>query len=124
VARSKTAGLVDLFERDARPFNSLDEFSSSSHCRDLLLRGIRRARCARKRVQVIRPPVTRRRRGAQIRSLASPCHVLTASGPLISDQDLFGHVNHANMVTLLEEARVPLLFVDGSSGLTELVKGW
>lgn len=44
--------------------------------------------------------------------------------PRWSDQDLFGHVNHANMVTLLEEARVPLLFVDGlKAGLTELVKG-
>jgi acyl-CoA thioester hydrolase len=38
--------------------------------------------------------------------------------------DVFGHVNHANMVTLLEEARVPLLF-DGArrAGLTELPKG-
>jgi acyl-CoA thioester hydrolase len=44
--------------------------------------------------------------------------------PRWSDQDLFGHVNHANMVTLLEEARVPLLFVDGpKAGLTELTKG-
>jgi acyl-CoA thioester hydrolase len=38
--------------------------------------------------------------------------------------DIFGHVNHANMVTLLEEARVPLLFGEASrEGLTELPKG-
>jgi acyl-CoA thioester hydrolase len=44
--------------------------------------------------------------------------------PRWSDHDLFGHVNHANIVTLLEEARVPLLFVDAArAGLTELVKG-
>lgn len=30
--------------------------------------------------------------------------------PRWSDMDLFGHVNHANTVTLLEEARVALLF--------------
>lgn len=28
--------------------------------------------------------------------------------------DVFGHVNHANTVTLLEEARVDLLFTEGS----------
>jgi acyl-CoA thioester hydrolase len=38
--------------------------------------------------------------------------------------DLFGHVNHANMVTLLEEARVPLLFGEAArEGLTELPRG-
>jgi acyl-CoA thioester hydrolase len=38
--------------------------------------------------------------------------------------DPYGHVNHANMVTLLEEARVPLLFGEASrEGLTELPKG-
>ncbi|WP_179956672.1 acyl-CoA thioesterase [Amycolatopsis anabasis] len=44
--------------------------------------------------------------------------------PRWSDMDAFGHVNHASMVTLLEEARVPLLF-DGArrAGLTELPKG-
>ncbi|WP_040406413.1 acyl-CoA thioesterase [Amycolatopsis nigrescens] len=44
--------------------------------------------------------------------------------PRWSDMDPFGHVNHANVVTLLEEARVPLLF-DGAlrAGLTELPKG-
>ncbi|MDT8914450.1 thioesterase family protein [Amycolatopsis sp. PS_44_ISF1] len=44
--------------------------------------------------------------------------------PRWSDMDVFGHVNHANVVTLLEEARVPLLFGEGvKAGLTELPKG-
>jgi len=30
--------------------------------------------------------------------------------------DVFGHVNHANLVTLLEEARVPLLFEQAGMG--------
>ncbi|MQA08837.1 MAG: acyl-CoA thioesterase [Pseudonocardiaceae bacterium] len=30
--------------------------------------------------------------------------------PRWSDMDVFGHVNHANMVTLLEDARIELLF--------------
>ncbi|WP_268960970.1 acyl-CoA thioesterase [Rhodococcus spongiicola] len=30
-----------------------------------------------------------------------------------SDMDAFQHINHARMVTLLEEARVPLLFEEG-----------
>ncbi|MBH0120057.1 acyl-CoA thioesterase [Rhodococcus sp. HM1] len=30
-----------------------------------------------------------------------------------SDMDVFQHVNHARMVTLLEEARIPWLFADG-----------
>jgi acyl-CoA thioester hydrolase len=33
--------------------------------------------------------------------------------PRWSDMDVFGHVNHANTVTLLEEARVDLLFGEG-----------
>ncbi|PXY28377.1 acyl-CoA thioesterase [Prauserella muralis] len=38
--------------------------------------------------------------------------------------DAFGHVNHANMVTLLEEARVPLLFGEApGDGLAEFAKG-
>jgi acyl-CoA thioester hydrolase len=38
--------------------------------------------------------------------------------------DLFGHVNHARVVTLLEEARVPLLFDEAArAGLTELTNG-
>lgn len=44
--------------------------------------------------------------------------------PRWSDMDVFGHVNHASLVTLLEEARVPLLF-DGAEaeGLSEFAKG-
>lgn len=34
--------------------------------------------------------------------------------PRWSDMDAFGHVNHANTVTLLEEARVALLFVEAA----------
>lgn len=44
--------------------------------------------------------------------------------PRWSDMDPFGHVNHARMVTLLEEARVPLLFGEASrEGLAEFAKG-
>lgn len=44
--------------------------------------------------------------------------------PRWSDMDPFGHVNHANIVTLLEEARVPLLFDEASAaGLTEFARG-
>jgi acyl-CoA thioester hydrolase len=44
--------------------------------------------------------------------------------PRWSDMDAFGHVNHANMVTLLEEARVPLLFDEASrAGLTAFASG-
>ena len=42
--------------------------------------------------------------------------------PRWSDMDAFGHVNHANTVTLLEEARVELLFSEaarvGAGGMT------
>ena len=42
--------------------------------------------------------------------------------PRWSDMDAFGHVNHANTVTLLEEARVDLLFGEavrkGAGGMT------
>jgi acyl-CoA thioester hydrolase len=49
---------------------------------------------------------------------------VTAVRPRWSDMDVFGHVNHARMVTLLEEARVPLLFGEAAqAGLTELAKG-
>ena len=34
--------------------------------------------------------------------------------PRWSDMDSYGHVNHANTVTLLEEARVALLFTEGA----------
>jgi len=38
--------------------------------------------------------------------------------------DVYHHINHASLVTLLEEARIPLLFTDAvEAGLTELPKG-
>ena len=33
--------------------------------------------------------------------------------PRWSDMDVFGHVNHANTVTLLEEARIDMLLTEG-----------
>ncbi|EHR60311.1 acyl-CoA thioesterase [Saccharomonospora cyanea] len=61
---------------------------------------------------------------------------VTRVRPRWSDMDAFGHVNHARLVTLLEEARVPLLFggaPDGpgdtgdtggdSGGLSDFAKG-
>lgn len=35
-----------------------------------------------------------------------------------SDMDVFQHINHARMVTLLEEARIPWLFEDGRPTVT------
>ncbi|WP_279394298.1 thioesterase family protein [Rhodococcus sp. ARC_M6] len=35
-----------------------------------------------------------------------------------SDMDAFQHINHARMVTLLEEARIPWLFQDGCPTVT------
>ncbi|MDT7802570.1 MAG: acyl-CoA thioester hydrolase [Actinomycetota bacterium] len=44
--------------------------------------------------------------------------------PRWTDMDVYGHVNHAKMVTLLEEARIPLLFEGAvSAGLDQLPKG-
>ncbi len=44
--------------------------------------------------------------------------------PRWSDMDAFGHVNHANTVTLLEEARVDLLFTEAArQGADELARG-
>jgi acyl-CoA thioester hydrolase len=44
--------------------------------------------------------------------------------PRWTDMDVYGHVNHAKMVTLLEEARIPLLFEGAvSAGLKQLPKG-
>ncbi|GAA3362322.1 thioesterase family protein [Saccharopolyspora gregorii] len=41
-----------------------------------------------------------------------------------SDMDAFGHVNHARTVTLLEEARVELLFTEaGRQGLLGMAEG-
>lgn len=43
---------------------------------------------------------------------ASPRRFHTAVHVRWSDMDVFQHVNHARMVTLLEEARIPWLFED------------
>jgi acyl-CoA thioester hydrolase len=47
---------------------------------------------------------------------------ITEVRPRWSDMDSFGHVNHANTVTLLEEARVAMLFGEatrlGAGGMT------
>lgn len=41
--------------------------------------------------------------------------VFTAAMPVRwSDQDLYHHVNHARMITLIEEARIPWLFEEGT----------
>ncbi|WP_168702736.1 acyl-CoA thioesterase [Gordonia paraffinivorans] len=45
--------------------------------------------------------------------------IATADGYVVevpvrwSDMDVYQHINHARMVTLLEEARIPWLFLDG-----------
>lgn len=44
--------------------------------------------------------------------------------PRWTDMDVYGHINHAKMVTLLEEARIPLLFAGAvEAGLEQLPKG-
>ena len=44
--------------------------------------------------------------------------------PRWSDMDVYGHVNHANTVTLLEEARIALLFGEGARhGAQDLAAG-
>ncbi|WP_156757802.1 acyl-CoA thioesterase [Actinokineospora pegani] len=44
--------------------------------------------------------------------------------PRWSDMDLYGHVNHARTVTLLEEARVEMLFAEAAlHGTEDLAKG-
>jgi acyl-CoA thioester hydrolase len=44
--------------------------------------------------------------------------------PRWSDMDVYGHVNHANTVTLLEEARIALLFGEGARhGAERLASG-
>jgi len=44
--------------------------------------------------------------------------------PRWSDMDAFGHVNHANTVTLLEEARVDLLFSEAARhGAADIARG-
>lgn len=48
-----------------------------------------------------------------------PGEVFETTVPLRwSDQDLYRHVNHARIVTLLEEARIPWLFEDPSPTAT------
>jgi acyl-CoA thioester hydrolase len=42
----------------------------------------------------------------------------TKVGVRWSDMDVFQHINHARMVTLLEEARIPWLFEDGRPTVT------
>lgn len=42
----------------------------------------------------------------------------TKVGVRWSDMDVFHHINHARMVTLLEEARIPWLFEDGRPTVT------
>jgi acyl-CoA thioester hydrolase len=49
---------------------------------------------------------------------------VTGVRPRWSDMDAFGHVNHANTVTLLEEARVDLLFTEAARhGVTDMTRG-
>lgn len=49
---------------------------------------------------------------------------VTGVRPRWSDMDAFGHVNHANTVTLLEEARVDLLFTEAARhGVTDMTNG-
>jgi acyl-CoA thioester hydrolase len=44
--------------------------------------------------------------------------------PRWSDMDAYGHVNHANTVTLLEEARIALLFTEAARhGVDEMARG-
>lgn len=44
--------------------------------------------------------------------------------PRWSDMDAYGHVNHANTVTLLEEARVELLFTEAKrQGAESMARG-
>ncbi len=48
----------------------------------------------------------------EVPAAASPRRFHTAVHVRWSDMDVFQHVNHARMVTLLEEARIPWLFED------------
>lgn len=49
---------------------------------------------------------------------------VTGVRPRWSDMDAFGHVNHANTVTLLEEARIELLFTEAARyGVKEMAQG-
>jgi acyl-CoA thioester hydrolase len=49
---------------------------------------------------------------------------VTGIRPRWSDMDAFGHVNHANTVTLLEEARIELLFTEAARhSVTDMTQG-
>jgi acyl-CoA thioester hydrolase len=49
---------------------------------------------------------------------------VTGVRPRWSDMDAFGHVNHANTVTLLEEARIELLFTEAARhGVKDMAEG-
>ncbi|MFD1145707.1 acyl-CoA thioesterase [Saccharothrix hoggarensis] len=49
---------------------------------------------------------------------------VTGVRPRWSDMDAYGHVNHANTVTLLEEARIDLLFTEAERhGVPDMAKG-
>jgi acyl-CoA thioester hydrolase len=50
---------------------------------------------------------------------------ITEVRPRWSDMDVYGHVNHANTVTLLEEARIALLFGESTrhAGAEDIAKG-
>jgi acyl-CoA thioester hydrolase len=49
---------------------------------------------------------------------------VTEVRPRWSDMDAYGHVNHANTVTLLEEARVAMLFTEAARhGNTGMARG-
>ena len=49
---------------------------------------------------------------------------VTQVRPRWSDMDVYGHVNHANTVTLLEEARIQLLFAEAARhGAQDMARG-
>ncbi|MEU7525049.1 thioesterase family protein [Saccharothrix sp. NPDC042600] len=49
---------------------------------------------------------------------------VTGVRPRWSDMDAYGHVNHANTVTLLEEARIDLLFTEAARhGVPDMAEG-
>jgi acyl-CoA thioester hydrolase len=49
---------------------------------------------------------------------------VTGVRPRWSDMDAYGHVNHANTVTLLEEARIALLFTEAARhGVKDMAAG-
>lgn len=106
--------------------------------RDVTSHTPRRAFCQDRRLRLSRPrSVTKyrgiRNRGGPIRSPSvtrtrkerETVGAFVTEVPLRwSDMDAFGHVNHARTVTLLEEARVGLLFTEAErQGLTGMAEG-